>query len=121
MTMARTTFTFEGKRYDVTAEGDKKLAAKVALKKRNLEEGRVIISQNTIVKKWIKEWLNTYKKTAVSAVTYIGYESRINAHITLAIGSMKIKDVKPLHLQKILNGLNGYSKEYISKVEYTLD
>lgn len=38
-----------------------------------------------------------------------------------AIGGMKIKDVKPIHLQKIINGLNGYSKDYITKVQYTLN
>ncbi|MDR3295162.1 MAG: hypothetical protein LBT26_04965 [Clostridiales Family XIII bacterium] len=37
--MPRMTFTFEGRRYDVTAKTDKELAVRVAMKKRDLEEG----------------------------------------------------------------------------------
>lgn len=118
--MYRKTFSFEGARYDVRAATREELAVKVAMKKRDLEENRVVVSKSTPVCKWTEKWLETYKLTSVSASTYAGYRSRINVHINPAIGRMLMKDVKPLHLQKILNNLNGYSKDYIAKVEYTL-
>lgn len=117
----RKTFTHEGKRYEVSGDTPEELAVKVAMKIRDLEEGRIVLSKNTPVNKWIEEWLANYKKNSVSQVTYTGYVSRINVHIIPTIGGMKIKDVRPIHLQKIMNGMTGYSKDYIAKVEYTLN
>ena len=119
--MPRKTFTFDGKRYDMTAPTEEELHTKIALKKRDLEQGRVVVSQNMLVKDWTDQWLETYKVNAITDVTYTGYRSRIHKHITPAVGGMKIKDVRPIHLQRIMNNLNGYSKDFISKVEYTLD
>jgi integrase len=114
--MSRGTFTFEGKRHDVTAKDGSKLAAKIALKKRDLEEGRITINGNTKVSVWIEEYLSTYKKNTMKAISYSDLKSRINHNITSQIGQMTIKDIKPIHCQKILNNLEGMSADHIKKV-----
>lgn len=118
--MPRETFTFDGKRYDVTAKTEKELAVKVAEKKKALEEGSVIINKSTTVKKWTEEWLQTYVEPNVSDATLYAYKCRIKNYITPAIGSMRLIDVRPLHLRKILNGAAGCSRDHIKKIRYTL-
>jgi integrase len=118
--MPRETFTFEGKRYDVTAKTEGELAVKIDRKKRELEEGTVILNKSTTVKKWTEEWLTTYVEPNVSDATLYAYKSRIKIYITSAIGSMRLIDVKPIHLTKILNSASGCSKDHIKKIRYTL-
>ena len=107
--MPRETFTFDGKRYDITAKTIPELAVKVSDKKKALEEGTIILNKNTIVTKWIEEWLETYVEPNVSSATLYAYECRIRVHINPAIGKMRLVDVRPLHLRKILNGASGSS------------
>lgn len=115
-TMPRKTFTFEGKRYDIVAPTPEELAVKIAMKKRDLEEGKVTISGNTKVKDWIDKYLETYKRNTLANVSYTDLKSRINKNITSQIGNMFLKDVRPLHCQKILNNLSGFSANHIKKV-----
>ena len=49
----RKTFTFEGKRYDVTAKTETELYEKIARKKIELEQGKVKES-NILVKDYLK-------------------------------------------------------------------
>ncbi|MCI8646995.1 MAG: hypothetical protein HFE76_09480 [Firmicutes bacterium] len=46
--MPRTTSTYDGKRYDVTADTPEELAAKVALRKKELEDGYKAIQKNPL-------------------------------------------------------------------------
>lgn len=116
----RKTFTFEGKRYDVTAKDETELAVKIALKKKALEEGTLVVTKNTVVSRWADEWLETYKKDSVGKATYELYKANLKLHVLPAIGNLRLKDVKPVHLQKILNSRAGYSKSHILKVRQLL-
>lgn len=118
--MVRKTFTYEGKRYDVKANTKEELAVKVAMKKRDLEEGRVVITKNMTVSAWFDEFMATYKEKFISPETYDDYLSRWNSKIKPHIGNMKIKDVKPIHCQRLLYEMEGHSKSYISKVQNTM-
>lgn len=111
---------FEGKAYPVRAKNEKKLNEKVALKKKQLEEGNIIMRSTTTVKRWSEEWLKTYKQGSVGKGTYKLYESNLKNHVIPIIGSMRLKDVKPIHLQKILNSQVGFSKSHIGKIENLL-
>lgn len=118
--MPRKTFSYDGKRYDVTAESNEELAVKIAMKKRDLEEGKLIISKNMLVKDWFSEFMETYKKKSLSAETYDDYMSRANSKILPILGNMQMKNIKPIHCQRILNEMNGCSKTYIGKVSNTM-
>lgn len=112
----RLTFRYEGKRYEIFGDTGADAAVKKALKIRDLEEGKITINGNTKVKDWIDNYLETYKKNSLADVSYRDLRSRINKNITAEIGSMMIKDVRPLHCQRILNNLSGFSANHIKKV-----
>lgn len=116
----RKTFTYEGERYDVTASSKEELIIKVHEKKKALKDGSIVINDSTLVKRWAEEWVDTYKKNSVSQETYKSYKYVIDKYITPSIGKLRIRDVKPLQLQKILLGMDGMSKDHISKVHYTI-
>ncbi len=107
---------FEGKQYPVRAKSEKELYKKVALKMKALEDGTLVMRNTTTVKRWSEEFLKTYKKESVSNATYKNIEAIFNNHILPIIGSMRLKEVKPIHLQKILNSQVGFSKSHIQKV-----
>lgn len=118
--MFRKTFTYDGERQDIRAHTEEELAVKVAMRKRDLEEGKKKISKNMLVREWSEEFLTNYKKKSVSPETYDDYNSRLKSKILPVLGSMQLKDVKPIHCQKVLNGMEGNSKTYISKVQNTM-
>ena len=73
-----------------------------------------------LVEKWAQEWLDTYKGSGVSTETYNSYVYCLKSNVYPHIGKMPLKSVKPIHLQKILLNLAGYSADHISKVHYTI-
>ncbi|MDD4591705.1 MAG: site-specific integrase [Parabacteroides sp.] len=118
--MARKTFTFEGKRYDIVAKSDEELAVKIAMRKRDLKEGKETISNSMTVRSWFKTFMKSYKEGSLSPETYDDYFSRWNSKIDPYIGSMKIKDVRQIHCQNVINQMDGSSKTYIKKVANTM-
>jgi len=55
------------------------------------------------VKEWLKTWMEEYKKDNLKAATYHSYDQLIRLHVNPAIGDKKIKDLKPSHIQKLVN------------------
>lgn len=119
-TRKRSTFRFEGKRYECTGKTQREADQKAAIKLDKFERGEVGISSNMTVERWAHEWLETYKRPVVGEWQYKNYLGRISGVIVPAIGSMTIKTVKDVHLQKILNQRVGKSKSDLSKLRMTL-
>lgn len=112
----RSTFYYQGKRYEAVssrsqAEADKK----AALKEDKLKRGEIGISGNMTVKRWAEEWLETYKKRNVTDKVYQDYERKI-AFLTDSIGSSKLDSVTDIQIQKVLNKYAGYSDYYVSSM-----
>ena len=114
--MITKTFTFEGKRYYIRAKTEAEAIAKLTLRKRDLQEGKRGISQNMSVSAWSMEWLAVYKKPNVNARHCKDIEGVIHNFIEPAIGPMQLKNVRPVHLQKILSQTSDYSSSYVSKI-----
>ena len=112
----RETFSFEGKRYSIRAKTQRELWRKVDERKRLLESGIITTSENTPVKKWIADYLETYKRKAVTPRTYQQLSSYCKNYINPAIGERRIKDIKPIDLQRILNTCAGQSASHASKL-----
>lgn len=110
------TFTFDGRRIYVRGKDEADVAVRMDRKRRELEEGRKEISGNMLVSSWTEEWLVTYKKQNVNSRYYKDIQSSIRKYIYPEIGSMPIKKIRPIHLQKILNGMTQFSNSYINKV-----
>jgi integrase len=108
-------FTYEGRRYYIHADTKADLAVRKAMKLRDLEEGKVTITGNTTVETWALECVRTYK-TNQKEITHKKYLSRLKHCILEQIGSMRLRDVKPLHCQNVLNLQRGKSKTQINEV-----
>lgn len=117
----RKTFTFDGQRREVTGKDDTEIAVKMAMKIRDLEEGKTKVTKHMLVKDWFKVFMKTYKEKSVSTETYSDWESRANSKILPLIGHKQLKDVKPIDCQNIVYSMDGSSKTYIRKVINTME
>lgn len=112
----RETFTFQGKRYSVRAKTERALWRKVDEKKRRLEHSIDITNENTTVDKWFADYLAAYKLPKVQPNTYADLQSYVKNYISPPIGSFRLKDVKPIDLQHILNSVSGRSASLACKL-----
>lgn len=113
-------FTFDGKRYKVRGDSEKDVIIKMANKIRDLEEGKVVVSNTMKVREWAAKAVETYK-TNQAEITQKKYIQRMNHCILEHIGDMQLKQVKPLHCQNVLNLQAGNSKRQINEVRQTLN
>ena len=108
-------FSFEGKRYTVYADTQEECITKIANKKRDLEEGRIVIGGAMTLSSWVGMCLRTYKsgvkEESLKDMTY-----RINRHLISPLGSIPIKSIHPIQLQEILNGQSGMSYSHVKKL-----
>lgn len=118
-TRHRSTFYYEGKRYEATGKTAKAATQKAAIMLDKLKRGEISISGNMTVKRWAYEWLETYKRPSVGEGQYRNYRIHIDGVILPSIGSLTLKSVKDVHLQKILNSRAGKSKSDLSKLRMT--
>ena len=115
------TFTFEGKRYYVrSAKSQRDADKRAAIKQRELEAGSLLITKDMLVADYAMQWLETYKSTTISENAYMDYAGRLRNHILPIIGGMKMRQVRPTNLQRILNAQAGKSKSLCTKIRYTL-
>ena len=110
--MLRKTFTYEGKRYEVTAATNKELARKISEKKRMLKKKS---EDQYIFSVWYEIFMEVYKPN-ISEETRKQYMIRYNKHIKPQFGTTRIDKITNIHCQKFLNGLKGYSGNYIGKL-----
>ena len=115
----RTTFTFDGKRYEVRADTEKELWKKKAIRLHELEEGHIVIGPNMKVQDWAEMALTTYKPNTAESTLH-DMKLRIRKHIYSEIGSMPIRTVKPMHCQNIMNKQAGMSFSHIKKLSQEL-
>lgn len=80
----------------------KKVEAVLKADKANVE-----LSDNTTVEEWSVHWLSVYKAN-VRYNTKQMYLSALDHHILPVIGSIPLKKVKPLHIQRIINNASTW-------------
>lgn len=114
-----TSFTYEGRRYSVHADTKADLAVKKALKLRDIQEGKVIVTGNMLVEDWAKKCVKTYK-TRQKPVTREKYMARLRKTVFEEIGNMPLKSVKPITCQEVLNKQTGRSKTQVNEVYQAL-
>ena len=108
-----------GKTYSVYADTLTDLAAKEALKRRDLEDGKYTVSGNSTLKRWFNEYVELYK-TGQSESTRRNYLSRINHCVMEDIGDMPLKSIRPIHVQKVMNKQAGNSRTQVNEVYQAL-
>lgn len=116
----RESFWYNGKKYSIRSKTLRGLYEKVAERKRALEAGEIVCNHNTLVRFWAQEWLITYKKSTCGAAQYETYTGLIANHICPEIGNLRLRDVRPIHCQKILNNQTATSKSHLNRLRYTI-
>ena len=109
-------FTFDGKRYYVRGKTEAEAVEKMIRKKIELEDGKHRITRNALYKDWFKDWLETYKMPSVSSSWAKTIKDIGQSVIIAQIGNQRLKDIKPLHVQKVLNSKSDMSQSYIKLI-----
>ena len=81
------------------------------------EHGNVFFSDAPAVDVWFRYWLDEVKGDSIRITSRQRYETAWGNHVSAVIGNMELKDVKPIHCQKILNDLNENHR--VSTIKFT--
>jgi len=117
--LKRVRFTIDGKTYERTGKTLAEAHKKAADLRVQIERGENVVSGSMTVKKWAYTWLDTYKSESVELGTYKSYKTYVDFIIN-EIGDMRLRDVKDIHIQRIMNLAAGRSKSYITKLRITV-
>ena len=69
----------------------------------------MLIDEGTTVGVWAQKWLDVYCKNAIGEGCYQNYAGIVKNQIAPRIGALKLKDVRPIHCQSVLNAEIGRS------------
>ena len=106
----RKTARYNGKKYEATGKTELEAMTKLAEKLAAAKRGEEIVSGSMTVNAWYKQWMELYKKPkGLTEKSLAMYAEKYNGYIRGSIGHMKLKDVRDVHLQRILNGEAGRS------------
>ena len=112
-----TTFTFEGRRYSASGNTKRQADKAAAAKKLALENGQILVESNMLLKDWIAVCYEKYKAGTVASITLKNERQKAEKWLCRTdIGSMPLKRIKPLHLQEVINEMDGYSDYMIKKI-----
>lgn len=121
MKTVRKTARFNGKRYDVTGRTELEALTKLAEKLAAAKRGEELVSGSMTVDSWYRQWKATYKEPMGLTAKSLGmYDEKYTKYIRPVIGSLRLQDVRDIHLQRILNNQSGMSKSHAEKVRRVL-
>ncbi len=113
----RKTARLNGRRYEATGKTELEAMTKLAEKLAAAKRGEETLGGSMTVTAWYKEWKVTYKDPKGLTKKSLGmYDEKYNGYIKPRIGSMKLRDVKDVHLQRILNDEAGKSASHMEKL-----
>ena len=96
-------FQYEGERYTLYDANVDTLLKRMEDLKYELRHGIYAKETNITVGSWYRTWIDEYKKNRVKPTTYDLYERTYDGHIKGYIGKRKLKDIRPEHIQRLLN------------------
>lgn len=112
----RLSFRYEGESYSVYGYSDKELIRKKTEKIEALKRNEIILESTMTVRAWSEQFIEAYKTNSMQDYVLKNYRWSIEHYILEQIGDIKLKNVKPLQCQNILNALDGKSASLIHKV-----
>lgn len=107
------------KRIYVYAKTASECKRKLKEKQQELDRGLDLFADNPTVEGYLTTWLTYTVKPESSAKTYESYEETIRNRITPYIGAVKLKALKPEHIQRMVTQLQ--EKDYSQRtVQYSV-
>lgn len=117
----RKTKMVNGRRFEAYGKTEQEALTKLAEKIAAAKRGEETRNENMTVNAWYKQWLEVYKKPkGLTKKSFGMYDEKYNKYIKPRIGTMKIKDVRDIHLQRIMNEQAGMSESHAKKVRMVL-
>lgn len=128
----RETETYNGKQYEGSGKTKADARRRLEEKLKAAKRGDVGVGVDMSVKNWANTWLETYNKPRVrkpgdpkmrgtmNAATYKSYEQLVNNYIVPELGTLRMREVMPTHLQKLLNEHKDMSFSQVSKLNITV-
>lgn len=125
-------FSYEGRRYFVKGKTESECTEKKHEKLAELRRGASAVSSSMTVSAWAESWLQTYIKPKVrkagadklrgtmSQKNFRMYENMLRNYVLPAVGGMKMREVKDIHLIRILNSRSDMSFSHVSKLRIVL-
>ena len=113
----RKTARLNGKQYVATGKTEREAMMKLMDKLAAAKRGEDVVSESMTVDSWYRKWKQTYKDPKDITGKSLGmYDEKYNKYIKPSIGAMKLKDVRDVHLQDILNAQAGMSDSHVKKI-----
>lgn len=117
----RKTKKLNGKQYVAYGQTELEAMTKLAEKIAEVKRGEELLADSMTVSAWYKQWMETYKQPKGLTEKSLGmYDEKFNKYIRPRIGTMKLRDVKETHLQRIMNEQEGMSYSHCTKVRLVL-
>ena len=113
----RTSFTFQGKRYQVWADTLEDLYTKKGIRLKELSENTIIYDDKVTVDEWASRAFETYKQDSTSLYDTLG---RYKKYVSPLIGKKPIGIIKAVDCQTILNQCSGKSFSLCNKLRQEL-
>lgn len=88
--------------------------------KAYLAKGEDPLSRICTLGQWAPEWLEIYKRDRVGWGTYNEYKIIINKDIIPVIGAVKLEDLRPAHIEKLINANSHYSDSRKKKIRFLI-
>lgn len=88
--------------------------------KEYLSKGEDPLSRICTLGQWAPEWLEIYKRDRVGWGTYSEYKIIINKDIVPVIGAVKLEELRPAHIEKLLNENSKYSLSRRKKILFLI-
>lgn len=109
------TFRYEGKVYSVYGYTEEERIEKKALKIDQLKRGEITVDSGMTVNAWAEQFLDVYKVNSMKDYVFDNYKWSLEHYVLDSLGKYKLKDIKPIMCQRVLNQLDGMSTSLIHK------
>lgn len=77
------------------------------------------LDDDTLLGEWAIQWFDVYK-SSLRTSTKESYRNALNTHILPIIGNMRMRDVKPIHCQKVMRNVAKKAEDTQKKVLHTM-
>ena len=117
----RKTARYNGKKYEATGKTELEAMTKLAEKLAAAKRGEEVVGGSMSVDAWYKEWKALYKEPkGLTPKSLVMYDEKYKGYIKPRVGHMKLRDVRDVHLQRILNDQAGMSASHVKKLRMVM-
>lgn len=112
---------YNGKKYVVRGKTEEEATERLYAKIEAAKRGEETVGGYMTVNAWFTQWMEIYKRPKGMTEKSLGmYEEKYKKYIKPRIGHLKLKDVKDIQLQRIMNEQAGMSASHVKKVRMVL-